>query len=108
MSGDRRSATRGTDTRKFSTTLSRPSKALYRRACFGSFLTSLTKALVLSSIISVSMSLHSVFRQSANWVSTRELTSQTSLMTRMSFSTSPRAIMVPSMISANSNMSASL
>lgn len=64
MAGERRSATSGTDTRKFFTMASTPRNTSSSRTFLGSALTSLTKFLAPSSMRSVLMALHSVWRQS--------------------------------------------
>ena len=70
MSGDRRSATSGTDVRKFLTESSSPMNASVARSFLGRPLTSFWNAFVASSMVAVSMSFHSVSRHFVNCFST--------------------------------------
>mmetsp|Transcript_36236 Transcript_36236/g.69481 ORF Transcript_36236/g.69481 Transcript_36236/m.69481 type:complete len:231 (+) Transcript_36236:1231-1923(+) len=104
MSGERRSATRGMEVRKFFTEASTPRYALVVRTFLGRPFTSFTYCLVLSSIMSVLMSAHSVVRQSENCTSTSMDVSHTSFMKMSSSRHSWSSSFAAFISSGNSNM----
>mmetsp|Transcript_2476 Transcript_2476/g.8825 ORF Transcript_2476/g.8825 Transcript_2476/m.8825 type:complete len:239 (+) Transcript_2476:1324-2040(+) len=107
MSGERRSATSGIDLRKFITLCCRPLKQPFSLIGLGSLFTSLTYALVSSSMRSVRMSAHSVVRQSANCTSTSADVSHTSFAMDSWLRMPPTVSLIGVISCGNSKMSAS-
>mmetsp|Transcript_10037 Transcript_10037/g.27403 ORF Transcript_10037/g.27403 Transcript_10037/m.27403 type:complete len:218 (+) Transcript_10037:10406-11059(+) len=106
MAGERRSATRGTDVKKFFTLASTPLNTSSSRTFLCRLLTSFTKVFAPSSMTSVRMSLHSVSFQSENWHSHSMDVSHTSLTMVRSSKDSWIALEMGSTSCGNSKMEA--